>query len=408
MKSNNKTQPAHNSVEQHGTSSDSEVRDPHAFSSANVNKSYPEINNCFVELQSHSTTTDDYNSSQSSNLVPGTSNSNHTNDIVVVKAENFKENILMTPDMGRVPYSPDGNVQIENLPLLNEQNSNVTSYYPGGQPVSSSEEKAFSCPICNQKFSRKCSMDAHMATHNDDSSRFLFDSLHDGDGLVVDTYSESSTSGNAISLQKYSCRLCDQQFSKKYWLKEHCSEVHTTDRLFQCDVCSKSFKLLSSLKAHESIHTGEKPFSCNICGKSFRQRGTLDNHLRVHTKEKPFSCDICKKRFSLKANLQTHCRIHTGERPFACELCPKRFRQKVALNRHCLTHVNARRFNCDLCPYKFSTKLHLTRHRVANHPNFAHIPSQLQLQPVAELTATTNPSFVQSQLQVQPVKEATV
>ena len=60
------------------------------------------------------------------------------------------------------------------------------------------------------------------------------------------------------------------------------------------------------LKLHQKTHTAEKVFNCEICGKSFSRKDYLKTHMITHTGEKPFECEVCGKSFSLKHDLKEH------------------------------------------------------------------------------------------------------
>lgn len=116
------------------------------------------------------------------------------------------------------------------------------------------------------------------------------------------------------------------------------------EKPFQCAICEKQFRQLSTLTNHFKIHTGEKPFKCSICNKKFRQSSTLTNHAKIHTGEKPFTCNYCLKQFRQLSTLTNHQKIHTGEKPFECVVCKKQFRQSSTLNNHIKIHVGDKPF----------------------------------------------------------------
>ncbi|XP_071345173.1 zinc finger protein 32-like [Trachinotus anak] len=137
---------------------------------------------------------------------------------------------------------------------------------------------------------------------------------------------ESSANHNKSHTQErpFSCTVCDKRFGCKGNLHAH-MRSHTGEKPFTCTVCNKSFSAKVNLKTHMRSHTGEKPFSCSLCSKSFSQKKTLVIHLRSHTGERPFSCSFCAKRFSEKGTLKRHIRVHTGEKPYSCSVCERNF-----------------------------------------------------------------------------------
>ena len=57
----------------------------------------------------------------------------------------------------------------------------------------------------------------------------------------------------------------------------------------------------------------------------FKQDSTLKRHIGIHTGERSYECEICSKRFTLSSVVKQHYRVHTGERPYKCEMRSKQF-----------------------------------------------------------------------------------
>ncbi|XP_061456110.1 transcription factor E4F1 isoform X2 [Rhineura floridana] len=79
-----------------------------------------------------------------------------------------------------------------------------------------------------------------------------------------------------------------------------------TDGRYVCELCHKTFKTASILKAHMITHSSRKDYECKLCGTSFRTKGSLIRHHRRHTDERPYKCKKCGKSFRESGALTRH------------------------------------------------------------------------------------------------------
>ncbi len=112
----------------------------------------------------------------------------------------------------------------------------------------------------------------------------------------------------------FCCAICPYKTDVAAWLRKH-RVVHESERPFACDVCGRSFKLLSHLTTHKQTH--EQPsFVCSICDFRCRQKRILNTHMRTHSDERPFKCELCEYRTKRKSDLSIHRRcMHSSFAP---------------------------------------------------------------------------------------------
>lgn len=53
------------------------------------------------------------------------------------------------------------------------------------------------------------------------------------------------------------------------------TNTSTAEKIYECDVCMKTFNKHSSWWKHKKCHTGERAYKCYVCEKSFTQQANL-------------------------------------------------------------------------------------------------------------------------------------
>jgi len=144
----------------------------------------------------------------------------------------------------------------------------------------------------------------------------------------------------------YQCRHCNDKFSLREELLAHLAE-HNNSKPFKCSICGQGFGLQSSVKRHEKTHAMKKPNVCAQCDKKFARKSDLVNHMKVHLKsESKISCHHCAAIFHSEREATRHncsARSKTGPE-YPCPVCQYILKTKVEWGVHMWKHTSNARY----------------------------------------------------------------
>ncbi|ODM93187.1 putative zinc finger protein [Orchesella cincta] len=152
------------------------------------------------------------------------------------------------------------------------------------------------CSICGAAFKQKRTLDRHMEkVHSGGTWKGPFscnypncsESLESDSSLLVHVEEEHASSEQAR--KRIMCLKCGKVLASPWAVKTH-GLVHTKERNFHCDICSKTYSLKTTLEDHMAgMHgVGSKcaAFRCEQpgCGAVFRSNVYFKIHLRrIHS-----------------------------------------------------------------------------------------------------------------------------
>jgi len=209
-------------------------------------------------------------------------------------------------------------------------------------------ERPYTCFDCDKRFTDSSRLRSHVRIHmkechlsckSSDNVRVGASNQHDTDGDCKQSYSACDTEVHdestdlQHSLSDSSRRLVQTSDNRtqSVYLSDHVrvdasNQLHTDEQPY------------SACDTEMHLENGPQGFTCEVCYKTFAVVSKFNAHMRVHTGEKPYSCKVCDSSFSQFSHLKRHMRIHTGERPYTCKHCDKAFTDSSHLRRHMCVH----------------------------------------------------------------------
>ncbi|KAJ8928891.1 hypothetical protein NQ314_018462 [Rhamnusium bicolor] len=257
-------------------------------------------------------------------------------------------------------------------------------YKRGCKKEKSDNVQVIFCKICDEYFKSLVVLKQHiLAEHKTSDYHCLICVKNFDTKEVYDLHMTSehvpkkigSKRRGRVSTRKFTCEVCNEEFTLLKAIIEHCVNVHSMDRKmvrpYSCEKCDNRFRSSTNLINHRLYHDRNRTNICSFCGKSFITKNDLTAHEYTHFNCRNYKCDKCEKAFKTNTNLRTHHLIvHTDPSlwKYVCHICNKRFPQKSNHDQHIRRHIGEKNFICPLCKKPFASKSEMQEH-VSFHSN---------------------------------------
>lgn len=196
-----------------------------------------------------------------------------------------------------------------------------------------------------------------------------------------DSSEEEDDDDGDNSNKMYQCESCSKIFKKPSLLQRH-AKIHDPNRRpWECPKCQKRFQSQVALVRHDIIHsdivqrsqiarTEGQIFNCVVCKRSLKSPESLSAHLKAHKSKSPekqeYTCKLCHDVFPKFSDILKHSKNHIENATHQCIICNKLVSVGDELIDHFLRHRGLKPHSCNICQKSF-LKLHKLNVHMRTH-----------------------------------------
>ena len=176
-------------------------------------------------------------------------------------------------------------------------------------------------------------------------------------------------------------------------------------RIYQCQLCDKSFRHVKSLRDHKQKHYGIT-YKCEMCFKILSDKKNIKRHRSIHM-DVNYPCPECDESFQEKIFYVRHSLRHLPKQCFLCENCDWTIIRPEDLDAHSLLHPGIEtQYVCTLCNFRCPMVQKLRQHANFHDKNFTIVKDGNEAKPVTHMCPTCDRLFPNSSALQQHLKQS--